>query len=144
MVPSVDEDNSTSSICWRKEFTIVMKKNKAPSTAHLQAEGFRFGGNEIKTKWRKLWPNCEREKKSHQNGRKGLSVGCVGNVRKWIVQILWWFFIYCCLLNPVQSLVSHTFTVCWNLYWKTPAPFVLSKTNYNSDHHTYLSYICLR
>ena len=33
-----------------KEFTMGMKNIKAPSTAHLQAEGFRFGGNEIKTK----------------------------------------------------------------------------------------------
>ena len=33
-----------------KEFTMGMKNIKAPSTAHLQAEGFRYDGNEIKTK----------------------------------------------------------------------------------------------
>jgi hypothetical protein len=36
-----------------------------------------------------MWSNCEREKKGHDNGRKGLSVNCVGKERKWIVQIVW-------------------------------------------------------
>ena len=33
-----------------KEFTMGMKNYKAPNTAQLQAEYFRYGGNEIKTK----------------------------------------------------------------------------------------------
>jgi hypothetical protein len=37
---------------------------------------------------KKEWANCEREKKGHQNGRKGLPVHCFGREIKWIVQIL--------------------------------------------------------
>ena len=33
-----------------KKFTMGMKNYKAPNTAHLQAEYFSYGGNEIKTK----------------------------------------------------------------------------------------------
>jgi hypothetical protein len=70
-----------------KEVVKGVKNNESAGTDNLQAECLKYGGNEIKkkTKRRKLWPNCEREQKDHQNGRKGLSVNCVGKERKWIV-----------------------------------------------------------
>jgi hypothetical protein len=50
---------------------------------------FSCVGNEFKNKMKETVTKCERERKGHQDGWKGLSVHCVGRERKYIAQIVW-------------------------------------------------------
>jgi hypothetical protein len=65
-----------------KEVIRGMRCDKDPGTDHLQAESFKYRGNEF-TKITEILT-----KEGHQHGRKGLSARCVGKDRKWTVQSL--------------------------------------------------------
>jgi hypothetical protein len=77
-----------------KEVINVMKNYRVLSTGHLRAEGFRYGGNDFRNGTKEIVTKlCEGEK-GPRDGRKVLTVRCVGKERKWIVQILWgWNYI---------------------------------------------------